>query len=253
MMSTAAMDRPGAARRPVSRRRRWPWVLLVLAIVLAGVLVAVDRIAVGVAESKIADRLTDQNPFVGRPSVSIHGFPFLTQAAGGKYDDIEVSGTSVPVGTLSQVQIDTHLHGVHLALSDAVNHVKRVPVDQADLTLTATLADLATASGIDGLTLTSNGDRVTIQAPVTLPLLGRTTVSASGRLVISSAGDISADLLTVQGVGVPLPDSVLSAARSALGLVIHLDNLPFHAVATSIRAENGTVSVLAAARDVVLE
>lgn len=227
--------------------------LAAVLIVVLGLLVAADRIAVRTAEGRIADKLAGKRPFLGRPSVSIDGFPFLTQALDGTYDDIEVSGEGVPVGKLSQVHVDAHLRGVHLSLSDATGGVSQVPVDHADVSMSVSLSALAAASGIDGLTLTASGDQITAQGPVTLPGLGTVTVSATGRLVIDGAGDITADLTSLHGVGVVLPSSAHAAALSALDLTVAVDDLPFRSAATSVRVRPGSVVVSATARDLVLQ
>ena len=65
-------------------------VLLVLVILLAGGLVAADRIGVRYAQDEIARQVAAQYDLPRRPDVTIHGVPFLTQAVGGEYDRIEV-------------------------------------------------------------------------------------------------------------------------------------------------------------------
>lgn len=238
---------------PPRRRRRWPWVLGVVLVVIVGLLVAVDRIAVSVAEDRIADRLTDESPFIGRPDVSINGFPFLTQAARGTYTDIVVSGKGEPVGRLGPVDVVTRLHGVHLSLADATSHVSSVPVDRGEITVSVTLAALAHASGIEGLTLTADGDEITARGPVEIPGFGEVTVTATGRLLVNSAGDVTVDLQSFEGVEVKLPSSVQSVVRKALGLIVPVDDLPFDAVAASVRVDGDTVLVTGTATNIVLE
>jgi hypothetical protein len=228
-------------------------VLLVLLLVLVGLAVTGDRVAVSVAQNKIADRLQDEHPFVGRPVVTIHGFPFITQAVGGKYDDIEIESDGDPVGKLGSIHIDARMHGVHLTLSDATRHVDQVPVDRAELTLSVSLTALANASGIDGLTLTSNGDTITARAPVGLPGLGTVPVSASGRLNINSSGGIGVDLSSLQAAGAALPEALQDAARTALSFIIDIDGLPFKSAATSVRVASDRVFLSATANDIVLQ
>jgi hypothetical protein len=65
--------------------------------VLLGLLVGADRIAVGVAQDEAADRLVATGVISGRPTVSIDGFPFLTQAVAGRFDSVRLSGEGVTV------------------------------------------------------------------------------------------------------------------------------------------------------------
>jgi hypothetical protein len=65
-------------------------ILLIIAVILGGLFVAADRLAVHFAEGEVADRLKTQEGLTTTPSVDIKGFPFLTQVAGGELDDVEV-------------------------------------------------------------------------------------------------------------------------------------------------------------------
>lgn len=65
-------------------------ITLIVVVVLAGVFVAADRIAVSFAQDKAADELRSSENLSEKPDVSINGFPFLTQVAGGELDDVRV-------------------------------------------------------------------------------------------------------------------------------------------------------------------
>ncbi|MEW2292237.1 DUF2993 domain-containing protein [Streptomyces sp. NPDC006743] len=65
-------------------------VLLIVVVVLGVLFVVVDRVAVHFAEGQVADRLRSTEHLASTPDVSIDGFPFLTQLAGGELDDVEV-------------------------------------------------------------------------------------------------------------------------------------------------------------------
>ncbi|MGW1544546.1 LmeA family phospholipid-binding protein [Streptomyces sp. NPDC002309] len=65
-------------------------VLLIVVVILGGLFVAADRLAVGFAEDEVADRLRTSEGLAGTPEVAINGFPFLTQVAGGGLDDVEI-------------------------------------------------------------------------------------------------------------------------------------------------------------------
>jgi DUF2993 family protein len=65
-------------------------ILLIVAVVLGVLFVIVDRVAVHFAENEVADKLKTTENLAATPDVSIKGFPFLTQVAGGELDDVEV-------------------------------------------------------------------------------------------------------------------------------------------------------------------
>ncbi|WP_306321489.1 MULTISPECIES: DUF2993 domain-containing protein [unclassified Streptomyces] len=65
-------------------------ILLILVVVIGGLFVAADRLAVHFAEDKAADKIRTSEGLGQTPDVSINGFPFLTQVAGGTLDDVEI-------------------------------------------------------------------------------------------------------------------------------------------------------------------
>ncbi|MFZ3569097.1 DUF2993 domain-containing protein [Streptomyces sp. BH097] len=65
-------------------------ILLIFVVVVGGLFVAADRVAVHFAESKAADKIRTSEGLGQTPDVSINGFPFLTQVAGGTLDDVEL-------------------------------------------------------------------------------------------------------------------------------------------------------------------
>lgn len=95
--------------------------LVVLLVLVVGGLIAADRIGVRVAQGEIARQVAAQEGLTRQPDVTIHGFPFLTQAVGGEYDHIEVvigEYTEQDV-TLSDVRVD--MRGLRAPLSDLAN------------------------------------------------------------------------------------------------------------------------------------
>ncbi|KAB2347802.1 LmeA family phospholipid-binding protein [Actinomadura rudentiformis] len=93
-------------------------VLLVLLILLIGGVVAADRIGVRVAQDEIGKQVAAQYNLQQQPEVTIHGFPFLTQAIGGEYDQIDVKlGQWTERGvTVGDVTIE--MRGVSAPLAD---------------------------------------------------------------------------------------------------------------------------------------
>lgn len=238
----------GPARQ---HRRRWPMVVIIVVLLLAGVLVAADRIAVGVAEDRVATRLVDQRPFLGKPSVRIHGFPFLTQAVGGRYRDIEVTGLGEPVAGMVDAHVDAELHGAHIPLSAARERVDTVPVDRVDVTITVPLLQLARVAGVPNLRLSSHDGALVAQAPFSLPGLGSITLSATVHLDVTEDG-LTGTLSNLRVLGGILPGSVTDAARQAMHIHLALPKLGFSSSIGGVHVVGGNVVITGSADHVVL-
>ncbi len=66
-------------------------VLLVIVVILGGLFVAADRVAVNIAEDKAADKIRGSQGLDRTPEVSITGFPFLTQVANRSLDEVDAT------------------------------------------------------------------------------------------------------------------------------------------------------------------
>ena len=78
------------------RGRKW----LVWIIVIIVLLVGLDFGAKALAESKVASQI-QSNGFPAKPSVSIAGFPFLTQAAARDFRQITISSSDIKSGQVT--------------------------------------------------------------------------------------------------------------------------------------------------------
>ncbi|MEU1270832.1 DUF2993 domain-containing protein [Streptomyces sp. NPDC005799] len=65
-------------------------ILLIVVVILGGLFVIADRVAVHFAENEAADKVKATENLASTPDVSIKGFPFLTQVASGKLDDVRI-------------------------------------------------------------------------------------------------------------------------------------------------------------------
>lgn len=88
--------------------RRTLFVLLVL----AGLFIAADRIAVNLAEGRAEDRIASAEGLAGTESttVDIQGFPFLTQVLDKKLDQVDVDLTGMTAEAADQEITVTRLH-----------------------------------------------------------------------------------------------------------------------------------------------
>jgi hypothetical protein len=224
--------------------------LLVLVVVLLGLGVAADRVAVHVAESQVSTRLGASSGLHGPPTVDITGFPFLTQAVAGTYDDVRIALTAAELGQPAGTRADVSLHGVHVPLSSVLSgSVRTVPVDRIEGTATLSYALLSARLG-PGTTLVreGNGLRITRTVEVlgqSFPLTAVGTLSLEGR-------DIVVHVQKAAGVGVQVPSLVLDRAARLLGLRYAVPALPLGLTLTSVRPGGTGVDVGIGAKNAVL-
>lgn len=222
---------PTYAAPAVRRRRRWPWVLLTVVVVLLGLAVAADRVALAIAEDQAASALQSSQHLTSKPDVSVPGFPFLTQLAAGKFDEVTVSADDIAVGTNHDIQlarVDVDLHDVTVSHNYSTVH-----------------ANTATASarmGYDELsralhTTVHAGSNGRLVAEPSVHVLGQTfhgTVSAVVH-ASSDAGITFGDPKVTIG-GVQIPDVVSQALAQVFQGAISLAGLPFGVQVTGVTA-----------------
>nr|WP_204264788.1 DUF2993 domain-containing protein [Geodermatophilus normandii] len=208
-----------------------------------------DPVAEGVAEDRVAEALRDSGGLAGTPDVDFVGWPFLTQAVSGTYDDVRVSLTAAELGQPEGTRADVRLRGAHVPLSDALSgSVREVPVDRVDGTATLSYALLAQQLGGDtSLAREGDGLRVTRTVEVldySVPLTAVGTVSLDGQ-------DLVVDVDGAEAAGVDVPDVVVDRAADLLDLRYPVE-LPFGLRLTGLRPADDGVDVTAEATDTVL-
>jgi hypothetical protein len=223
--------------------RKW---LISLGVLLV-LLVIADRILVVVAQNQISDRIAASYDMPDKPAVSIHGFPFLTQALTGNYSEIDVTASQVNAGGIALQDLTARFTGVHAPLGDLLGQgVSKVTADRA------TGSAILPLSQIDrrlphGVRLRSDGQHLAVSG--TIRLQGaQVPVSASVDLGINGDGiKVTPVHVTVSG-GTGLPAAAAYASR--LGVVIPVTALPLHLRLTSVRVTPAGVRIDATARHV---
>jgi hypothetical protein len=223
---------------------------VVVPLLLAGLVLLVDRVAVGIAEDQVGQQIAEQGGLEGAPDVDIAGFPFLTQAVGGTYDDVRISLTAAESGEQEGMRADIALRGVHVPLSAVLSGaVAEVPVDTIDGTATLSYALLSSQLGPD-TELTPEGDRLRITR--TVEVLGRQLrLTATGRMTLQ-ANDLVVDVDEATGAGVEIPGFLLDRAADLLDLRHPVPELPFGLQVTDVRPAADGVDIGVAATDTVL-
>ncbi|MGW7354123.1 LmeA family phospholipid-binding protein [Streptomyces sp. NPDC054784] len=93
---------------------------LVVLVVLAGLFIAADRVALKLTEDEAAEQVKAAQGVSGTDSASveIHGFPFLTQLAARELDDVDVELTGMTAAASGQevkvARVDAELSGVRV-------------------------------------------------------------------------------------------------------------------------------------------
>jgi len=224
--------------------------LLITVVVLLGLAVVADRVAVGFAEDKVAEQIASKGGLAGTPSVDIAGFPFLTQAFAGNYEDVRISLTAHDLGQPAGTRADVRLHGVHVPLKSVLSgSVSEVPVDRIDGTATLSYELLAAQLGGD-TTLRREGDGLRITKTVeiagyTLPLTAAGTVTLDG-------DDLVVDVQKAAGAGVDVPGFLVDQVSDLLDLRYTVPALPFGLQLTSVQPADDGVRIGVAAKDTVL-
>lgn len=224
--------------------------LLITLVVLLGLAVVADRVAVTVAEKQVAQQIQQQGRLAGPPDVAITGFPFLTQAIAGRYTDVRISLTAADLNQPAGTSATVSLHGVRVPFSDVVSRsVRSIPVDRVDGTATLSYDLLAAQLGGD-TTLREEGDGLRITRTVrvgglTLPLTATGTVKLEGDV-------LAIDVQQASGVGVPIPSYLVRQVSGLLDLRYKVPPLPFGLHLTSVSPAAGGVVVQVAGTNTVL-
>jgi hypothetical protein len=224
--------------------------LLITLVVLVGLFAVADRVAVGIAEKRVAQQIRDRGELQGTPSVDIAGFPFLTQAVRGRYDDVRIDLTADQLGQPAGTQAHVDLHGVQVPLSSVLSgSVSQVPVDRIDGTATLSYQLLAAQLGGD-TTLRREGDGLRITK--TVEVLGRTVPLTAAGTVTLDGNDLVVDVQQASGAGVDVPGSLVDRVGDLLDIRYAIPALPFGLRLTGVEPGRDGVDVTVAAEGTVL-
>ncbi|MGW4731370.1 LmeA family phospholipid-binding protein [Streptomyces shenzhenensis] len=186
-------------------------IFLIVVVILGGLFVIVDRVAVRFAQGQAADRLRTTENLSATPDVSINGFPFLTQLVGGSLDDVEVG--------IKDYQAATGTDGRSIRIDDLNAHMKGVEFAGDFSSATAATADGTATIAYDELLKTAKSDTTQVAPGVTARVVGLSD-GGNGKIKVSVEA-------TVLGAKLPNPVSVLSTVTVKGDAVqVHADSLP---------------------------
>jgi LmeA-like phospholipid-binding len=224
--------------------------LVVVLVLLLGLAVVADRVAVGIAEDRVGQELAAEGGLQGAPEVDITGFPFLTQAVAGRYDDVRISLSADQLGQPAGTRADVALRGVELPLSSVLSGaVQQVPVDRVDGTATLSYALLSAQLGGD-TALRREGDGLRITK--TVELLGQAVPLTAAGTVTLDGNDLVVDVEDATGAGVDVPRFLVEQVADLLDLRYAVPALPFGLRLTSVTPAGDGVVLGLEATDTVI-
>jgi hypothetical protein len=196
---------------PPRRRRRWPWVLGILVVVLAALVVGGEFVARAVVAQQIRAQVITalKLPADQQLDVAVDGI-VLPQLVAGRLDDVHLSTKSVAIGPItSAVKVDAT--GVPLrggALGSATGTF-RITADQLQAAVKAAAGESAP---IDAVTIAGSDVKATGSVELfgaTVPLALSLTPGAEGGELTFTPTSASIGALTVD------PDTVASSPFGA--------------------------------------
>jgi hypothetical protein len=220
--------------------------LLIALIVIVVLLVAADRVAAVVADRQIASRVATSYHLPSKPSVSVQGFPFLTQVADGNYHEIDLSIGQLTSNGVQVNGLRARLMGVHAPVRDLLGG-NSSNVTAARVTGTGTVPLSSVQSRVPrGVQLSEDGGALRMSG--TLSYLGVSVpISAVASLGVSPSG------ITVTPTRISLGSGISAPASAIFGqfrFVVPVSGLPLHLTVTSVSVTPGGVQVSASAANV---
>jgi hypothetical protein len=218
--------------------------LVVFVVIVVGLAVGVDRLALVIAQDRAAKKFQTSQHLASRPTVRILGFPFLTQLASRTLSSVRVEATGLVVsGSGRSVRVSSlraQLHDVQ-----AASDLSSVRAKSATGTAVISYPDLSSALGAavsySGLGTSGHGR---VKAIKSISLLGQSVsgaVTAEPAVTKRNTVAFSNPQVTVNGANVP--PSLTSTLGSLLSQSISLEALPLGLTVQSVAATTQGVVV----------
>lgn len=221
--------------------------LIVVVLVLVGLVVLVDRVAVAAAQREIARQVAAQAALSSPPTVKIHGFPFLTQAVSGHYDEIDIAMGQVSRDGVTVDDVTADLRDIQAPLAELLGPGAKT-IDAGSATATAVVPFATISRRVpSGLVVRDRGGDLLLTGYTTVAGF-RVPVQALVTLDVTRAG-IVATPRQIQAAGADLPVSV---ARQRLAFVVPVHQLPMGLRITRVHVVPDGLQVTASGTNVAL-
>lgn len=180
--------------------------------------------------------------------VKFRGFPFVTQALAGRFDEVDVVARDVPAEGLQIKRIDVHFRGVHVRLGKALaGELEAVPTEKADATARLTYDDLNSYLRRRGsLTVAAAGGRVSVGGQVRVNgaiISGKGTANVTLR-----PGSIVLQVTDASAGGIAIP----AAATRLMTITVSTQALPFGMALQSVDVRDDALILHGTASGIVI-
>ncbi|MDG3011605.1 DUF2993 domain-containing protein [Rhodococcus sp. D2-41] len=248
--------------------------LIVSLLALVVVAVGVDFGAAAYTEYHLSRAVRQGAHLESDPSVTIAGFPFLTQVAAGRYDKVSILAKGVHTDFAGPVTIAATLRGVELPPSKLIgNSVDSVQVDHLDGRMIIDQTSLGQALGIPDLEVSAPRGQSTEAAAVrqSTGVVDAGGVVLTGTVPVGPATakvSVQADLLLVGNqvriaasnfsVGDPdtpvaeVPEPLRPAVLALFNKTIDPQDLPFGVTPTEVHVDGSQIVIEGSAEHVTL-
>jgi hypothetical protein len=224
--------------------------VVIAVVVLAVILLAADRITLVVAEHTAANTIRNAQHLDRTPSVTIHGFPFLTQLATGLLGRVDVTASNFTAGesghTVRISRLVAHLHRVHL------NGFSSARAESVTASATIGYPALSSALGFPvrygGRSSDGLGRVATTQ---TVSALGQQlTGVASAEVAVRAGNELQFVHPQASVDGVNVPTAISDQIAAVFDRSLAITRLPFGLAVDSVRASTSGVTITLSGRNV---
>jgi hypothetical protein len=221
------------------RRKRWPVVLAVLVVLILAILGIGDQVAKAVAQNAVAQKIQSSG-LSAKPSVSIEGWPFLTQLAAKDIKVIDISGNNETAsGSKVAFNFTAKATGVHLS---SLSSSASATVDNINGQAVLPFSSVATLLPVSGVTLSPDPAKGPNAIKADLGIAG----SVTGTVKLSGPTKIVVSLNGATGLA-----SILGSA-SGQSYTIDIPKLPAGLVVRSVSVNSQGIVATASASNTTL-
>lgn len=234
---------------------------ILIALVITVALVALgDRVANAVAERRIATEVANTAADYGaysdqRPDVTIHGWPFATQAWSGDFEQIDIELSDVGAEGLVFPKLDMVAHDVTADWRDYVDGNTQISAETVDVSGTLSVASLEEMlRERTGYDLSINDDGTASVSAVIDALGIQVEVVGTGAIELNEdeLRFVPEIIDSTAGQLPPGAESYVEQIREEMTTVVTLPELPWGLQLTEIEISGTTVAVSGTATDVTL-
>jgi hypothetical protein len=220
------------------RRKRWPIVLTVVIVLLLAILGIGDQVAKAAAQNDIASQIQSSG-LSAKPSVSIEGWPFLTQVLAHDVKTIDISGNNETAsGSKVAFNFTAKATGVHLNSS-----FNGATVDNINGQATLPFSSVANLLPVSGVTLSPDPAKgpnaVTADLGIAGSVTGTVQLSGQTKIVVSLNGATGLASILGSASG---QSYTIDIPKLPAGLVVRSVSVNSQGIVATASASNTTLS-----------